>query len=240
MNHVASPVAVAEGYQRWAATYDCDPNPLLAREERHLSPLLTNLRDQLVLDLACGTGRWLARLLAEDGPSGVGIDCSAAMLRVASQKPNLSGRLTRANCENLPFGCGMFDIVICSFALGHIQDLGATASELSRVAKPGGEIFISDLHPEAYASGWRVGFRDQSRAFQIKTLPRRADEIIPTICRNGFECVAQDHLWLGAPEKSIFVRAGRAEAFEAACQLPAIIFFHFRRLESSLRSLRTR
>jgi ubiquinone/menaquinone biosynthesis C-methylase UbiE len=238
VNNVASPVSVAEGYQRWAASYDRDPNPLLAREERHLSPLLTNLRDKLVLDLACGTGRWLARLLAEDGPSGVGIDCSEAMLGVAGQKPALFGRLTRANCESLPFRSAMFDIVICSFAMGHIRDLRSTACELARITKPKADVLISDLHPEAYASGWRVGFRDQSIAIEIEMLPRAADEIVELVCGNGFECLAEDCLCLGDAEQPIFARAGREHSFVGACQLPAIIFFHFRRSGSSLPSVR--
>ncbi len=41
------------------------PNPLLAREERYLLPLLANLSRQALLDLACGTGRWLEKLLSQ-------------------------------------------------------------------------------------------------------------------------------------------------------------------------------
>ena len=53
------PVSAAEGYERWAPIYDDAPNPLLAREERYLLPLLIDLGDKAILDLACGTGRWL-------------------------------------------------------------------------------------------------------------------------------------------------------------------------------------
>ena len=55
-------ISVAEGYERWAPTYDHAPNPLLAREERHLLPLLEDLQSKRMLDLACGTGRWLEKL----------------------------------------------------------------------------------------------------------------------------------------------------------------------------------
>jgi ubiquinone/menaquinone biosynthesis C-methylase UbiE len=109
-------VPVAEGYQLWAPIYDQAPNPLLAREERHLLPLFVDLHKKRILDLACGTGRWLERLMAQGGESGVGIDSSAAMLRVAGRKDAITGRLVRAACERLPCRTAVFDLAICSFA----------------------------------------------------------------------------------------------------------------------------
>jgi ubiquinone/menaquinone biosynthesis C-methylase UbiE len=225
-------VPVAEGYQLWAPIYDQAPNPLLAREERHLLPLFVDLHKKRILDLACGTGRWLERLMAQGGESGVGIDSSAAMLRVAGRKDAITGRLVRAACESLPFHTAVFDLAICSFALGHIRDLGSMVRELERVTKPGADVFVSDLHPEAYARGWRVGFRDKSAAVQIEMLPRVAEEVVQAFCSNRFECLAQLPLYLGDPEKPIFARAGKAHSLAEACQLPAVHLCHFRRLDS--------
>jgi ubiquinone/menaquinone biosynthesis C-methylase UbiE len=225
------PVPVAEGYERWASIYDHAPNPLLAREERHLLPLFVDLRNKRILDLACGTGRWLERLMAQGAESGVGIDCSAAMLRVAGKKDAIKGRLARAACESLPFCTAVFDLAICSFALGHITDLESMVRELARVTKPGADVFVSDLHPEAYARGWRVGFRDDSTAVQIEMLPRVAEEIVQAFHSNGFECLAHVSLCLGDPEKPIFVRAGKVHSFAEACRLPAVLVCHFRRLD---------
>jgi len=223
-----SMVSVSEGYARWATTYDNAPNPLLAREERFLLPRLANLREKKILDLACGTGRWLARLIAR-GESGVGLDCTEAMLRVAGQKPNIAGRLARASCENLPFCRHAFDLVICSFAISHIRDLRQFATELARVVKPSASVFVSDLHPVAYERGWRVGFRDAAGAAEIETLPRSAEEIIRTFQANRFDCQTQVNLRLGDPERPIFCRAGKLGSFLSACQSPAIQIFQFSR-----------
>jgi ubiquinone/menaquinone biosynthesis C-methylase UbiE len=228
------PLPVREGYERWAQIYDCTPNPLLACEERYLMPLLVDLRKRRVLDLACGTGRWLERIMAGGGRWGVGLDCSVAMLRIARKKDAIAGKLAQAACERLPFRAEVFDLVICSFALGHIRDLWAMARELARVTKPGGDVFISDLHPEAYARGWRVGFRDGNAAVEIEMLPRVAEEIAQTLDANGFECLAHQPLRLGDPEKPIFARAGKAHLFAEACQVPAVLLCHFRRRDSTL------
>ena len=227
-------VPVAEGYERWASVYDDTPNPLLAREERYLLPMLPDLPKKSILDSACGTGRWLERLIALGSGYGVGIDSSMAMLRVAGMKKAASGRLrlVRASCENLPFSKAAFDIAICSFAIGHIADLSPMVRELARVTRPEADVFVSDLHPEAYARGWRVGFRLGSVAVEIETRYRSAADIIDAFCSNGFECHAKEALWLGQPEKPIFARAGKGDFFEQACRIPAVLVCHFRRPDS--------
>jgi ubiquinone/menaquinone biosynthesis C-methylase UbiE len=222
-------VSVSEGYNRWASTYDDDPNPLLAREERYLLPLLFDLHGKTVLDLACGTGRWLERSISQGAAFAVGIDSSLAMLHVATQKSAIRTRVAGANCESLPFPDATFDLAICSFALGHFQDLAAIVDELARVMKPEADVFVSDLHPEAHTHGWRVGFRYAGTPIHIQTQSRTIEEIRQAFCSEAFECQSQDALWLGQPERAIFDRAGKSGYFSEACSLPAVLFCHFRR-----------
>lgn len=229
-HHGSRAVSAAEGYECWAPTYDHVPNPLLAREERHLLPLLTDLSNKSALDLACGTGRWLEKLIAQGCKSAMGIDCSTAMLRVAGRKSAIRGRLARATCEDLPLPSAAFDLAIFSFALGHMRDLGSMVSELARVTRTGADIFVSDLHPEAYLRGWRVGFRDGSTAIEIEMRSRAAEEVVHAFCANGFSCQTHEALWLGEPEKLLFARAGKSRYFLEACQLPAVLVCHFRRV----------
>jgi ubiquinone/menaquinone biosynthesis C-methylase UbiE len=223
-------VSVEEGYERWAPNYDHAPNPLLAREERHLLALLGDVRNRRILDLATGTGRWLERLMQRRAESGVGLDCSNAMLRVARRKCAITGRLVRATCESLPFRSAWFDLAICSFAVGHIRDLKSMVGELARVMKPGADLFVSDLHPEAYAHGWRVGFREQTSAVQIEMAPRAAEEIVEPAYSSDFDCLTQESLWLGEPEKPIFAQAGKEHLFAQACQFPAVLVCQFKRV----------
>lgn len=225
----SSPKAVtpAEGYERWAPNYDRDPNPLLAREERYLTPLLSRLRDRRALDLACGTGRWLTKLV-EGGAVGMGIDLSLAMLHMAKAKPAAS-RLAAADCECLPCRRGAFDLAICSFALGHISNLDAMASELARVTRAGADVYISELHPDSIAHGWRVGFRDHAAAVQIKTIARPVLEIVDTFCAHEFECVYCEELKLGEPEMPLFEIAGKIGSYATAKQIPAVLICHFKR-----------
>jgi ubiquinone/menaquinone biosynthesis C-methylase UbiE len=223
-------VSVEEGYERWAATYDDAPNPLLHLEERKLTALLPDLDGKCALDLACGTGRWLEKLSGMGTGLRVGVDFSAAMLRVAKKKAVVHGRLARADCLSLPFQASVFDLVVCSFALGHIADLGQALSELARVTKAGAGVVVSELHPEAYAQGWRTGFRDLRGAVRIEMTPRSAEEIVRAFYSAGFECLTHVPLCLGEPERPIFTRAGKGHLFTRACQVPAVLICHFRRI----------
>jgi len=225
-------VGPREGYKRWAATYDQFPNPLLAREERYLIPLLPELTGKDVLDLACGTGRWLQKLLERGARSGVGIDYSTAMLRVASRKAAIRGQLAGADCLRLPFRAAVFDFAVCSFALSHIQDLKQMARELARVMKPNGVVFVSDLHPEAYARGWRTAFRDGRGACQIETIPPAAEEVVRAFYSGGFECLTHIALCLGEAERRIFVDAGKRDLFELF-RVPAVLSCQFALMRSN-------
>ncbi len=212
-----------EGYRLWAATYDLCPNPLLALEERHLMPLLPPLSGKLVLDLACGTGRWLRQLLTLGARAGVGVDSCAAMLQRAALKPALAGRVTRANCIRLPFLSAVFDFAICSFALSHFDDLDVISRELSLTMKPGAELVLSDVHPEAYSRGWRTGFRYGRTALEIQQLEHSVDEVVETFAAAGFECCELRSERLGEPERPLFLATGKEPFFSSACEIPALL-----------------
>ena len=67
-------VSTLEGHALWADTYDGAANPLLALEELAMEPLLPDLAGQYVADLACGTGRWLEKLLRRGAREALGVD----------------------------------------------------------------------------------------------------------------------------------------------------------------------
>ena len=222
-------VSIEEGYELWAATYDRDLNPLLALEERTLDPLLPPMQAKNVLDLACGTGRWLGRLLGSGARHAIGIDLSPAMLARASTKNPLRGRLVRGNCLSLPIRAELADIVICSLAVGHIPDLRDLAQEVARVTKPESDLYLTDVHPEAYAKGWRSGFRHEMGSREIATFAHSKDDVLQTFRGRGFEISLCLEPHFAEPERPLFERAGKIALFDEFCQLPALLICHFAR-----------
>ncbi|MGH9326451.1 MAG: class I SAM-dependent methyltransferase [Terriglobia bacterium] len=220
-------VSVEAGYELWARTYDADPNPLLAAEERALKPLLRGIAGKVVLDAACGTGRWLEKLLNAGARSGTGIDASAAMLRVAQSKPALRRRLVMGDCLAMPFPSRFADLVICSFALAHITELERFARELARVGKVGGDVWVSDLHPEARAQGWTTAFRYGGGTAEITAYLHSPQRVRDSFQVHQFLSSECQEIRLSEPERPIFERAGKRHFFERACKVPAVCIWHF-------------
>jgi malonyl-CoA O-methyltransferase len=219
---------VEEGYERWARTYDTAPNPLLALEERYVEGTIPDLAGKTVLDLACGTGRWLSKLVSRRARAIVGVDLSSAMLGVAHENSEIHDCLVRADCLRLPFRAGTFDFVLCSFALNHVYNVDLMARELSRTMKSGAQLLISEMHPVAHARGWRTAFRDALSAVKIETVSHPTENVMNSFRVNGFSCKRVRDLFFGKPEQPIFLRAGKNRIFARACQIPAVQIYEFK------------
>ena len=221
-------VSAREGYRLWAATYDDDPNPLLALEERELNPILPHLKYKDALDVGCGTGRWLSTLLGRGARSVVGVDSSAEMIVRAATKPLLRNCLVLGDCLALPLRAQVADVIVCSFTVGHVLNTRALASELSRVARPHADVFVTDMHPEAQARGWRCAFRREDKTVEIKSFVHTLEDVRKSFEPEGFKLVQSRDLHLGEPERRVFLEARKSRIFETACSLPAVLLLHFK------------
>lgn len=222
-------VSVEKGYDLWAPTYDLNPNPLLAAEERVLKPLLKGVSDKIVLDVGCGTGRWLEKLLGAGARSGIGVDLSCTMLSIAQSKPAVRGFLVRGNCLALPFPSLFADLIVSSFVLGHISGIETFAQELARVAKCRADLWVTDVHPEARAKGWTTGFRHQHGSAEIATYLHPPQHICDSFQKRHFVVSEFREVRIDEAEKPIFERAGKSHQFHLICEVPAICIWRFER-----------
>jgi SAM-dependent methyltransferase len=157
-------------YELWAPAYPpVAHNPLMRTEEAAMLRLWPDVRNQCVLDLACGSGRY-ARRLAQDGAGlVVAADFCPPMLRqVESAQP------VCANMMRLPFSSGAFDSIVCGLAIGHAALLQEWMLEVARVLRPGGRLLYSDFHPGAVRAGMTRTFRDGGNA--VLTVPHHVHE----------------------------------------------------------------
>jgi ubiquinone/menaquinone biosynthesis C-methylase UbiE len=102
-----------------------------------------------LLDLACGTGRFL-REVKTNWPrlSVTGLDLSPHYLAVARRAlaPWSRTRLTQGQAETMPFADGEFDVVTCIYLFHELPPWvrRAVASEIRRVLRPGGTLILVD------------------------------------------------------------------------------------------------
>lgn len=111
-------------------------------------PMLAELeRDSFdnVLDVGCGTGP-VIELLSKKYPEKhfVGLDITPAMIEVAQSKKLPNAEFIVGDAENLPFGDGGFDAVLCANSFHHYPNPGAFLREAHRVLRPGGKLILRD------------------------------------------------------------------------------------------------
>lgn len=98
-----------------------------------------------VLDLGCGTGTLLQRLIHLAPEAAFwGLDPSPEMLSVARQKLPSSVALHLGTADQLPFPNESFDVVISTNAFHYFRHPSHAIQEAKRVLKPDGRLVITD------------------------------------------------------------------------------------------------
>ena len=218
----------AKAHALWASTYD-EMNPVLSLEERTIESLLPVLEGKHVLDVACGTGRWLSRLAVRGPRTAAGLDLCHEMLQQAWVKAELAGRLIQADATEAPVRSGSVDFTICSFGLSHIADIHSVAGELSRIVNDGGDLIVTDFHPSAQARGWKRGFHHSGVHIEIETYPRSVGFIREAFATEGFKTEDCLEAEFGEPEGPIFEKYGKGDLFHQLRGQMAILVLHFRK-----------
>jgi ubiquinone/menaquinone biosynthesis C-methylase UbiE len=144
-------------YERIAARYDENEVRKRISPDDALAERLARSRPLHVLDVACGTGNWLAVQTAAFGTADVqwqGLDASPAMLEKASTKLAEAATLTLGSADALPFGDGSFDFVACTFALHHFPDKPRALGEMRRVLRDSSVLRLRDVDPTRMNGSW--------------------------------------------------------------------------------------
>jgi demethylmenaquinone methyltransferase/2-methoxy-6-polyprenyl-1,4-benzoquinol methylase len=147
---------IAHSYE-WVATILS-----LGQDPRWRRALVASVRaneDDMVLDVATGTGMVARTLVEYYGCRVVGLDQSPAMLAAGIMDRN---PLVCAHGEQLPFADASFDHVTFTYLLRYVEDPAATLRELARVLRPGGQLAALEFGvPESLV--WRLLWRMYTR-----------------------------------------------------------------------------
>ncbi|MDP9005870.1 MAG: class I SAM-dependent methyltransferase [Actinomycetota bacterium] len=104
-----------------------------------------------VLDVGTGPGMFLVELAHRRGDLRItGVDLSSDMVAIAERNVRDAGQSDRvevrlADVASLPFADASFDLVVATFSAHHWGALAPAVGELTRVLRPGGELWIYDV-----------------------------------------------------------------------------------------------
>jgi SAM-dependent methyltransferase len=109
-----------------------------------------DLTGRRVLEVGCGTGRFLAALAGR--AKAWGLDPSPEMLEVARQRPHGAG-LKLGTAEELPFKDAWFERA-AMWLVVHLLDRPRAFGELHRVLVPDGRLVIATFDPTYFDDFW--------------------------------------------------------------------------------------
>lgn len=131
-----------EFFNSCACSWDNKKNPLdIYKIKKFILPLLNFKADDILLDIACGTGIFVQALKEENKNVKItGIDFAQNMITKAIKKfPEID--FIAADVEKMPFSDNSFDKVICLNAFPHFENKNKAIREIARVLKKNG-LFI--------------------------------------------------------------------------------------------------
>jgi len=151
-------VAVIKAYKRYAQKYDLLFGKVFEHGRRVLIEKMDCRKGDKILEVGVGTG--LSLPIYPDFVTVTGIDLSPHMLDVARRRLNGSAgkqrALLRMDAQNMSFADNSFDKVAAMYVVSVVPQPSKMMSEIRRVCKPGGDIFILNHFSNKNFIPWMV------------------------------------------------------------------------------------
>jgi SAM-dependent methyltransferase len=148
-------VSMSVNYDDIAPSYDqryhVNPLPGVAT---NLAALAQPYRPGRILEVGCGTGRWLTELESES-PQVIGLDRSPGMLQHAQERREHL-KLINGDAARLPFPGGSFRFVFCVNALHHFDRPRDFIAEARRLLQRDGRLAIVGMDPHTCQDKWYI------------------------------------------------------------------------------------
>jgi ubiquinone/menaquinone biosynthesis C-methylase UbiE len=188
---------VAAAYDRWAKTYDIDPNRTRELAAAVLRQLDLELAGHTVIEIGCGTGH-NTQWLAERAGNVLALDFSEEMLRRAKARvcsPHV--RFVQHDIRSAwPLADASADLVIAMLVLEHIEQIEPIFAEADRVLRAAGELLVCELHPMRQMCGGQAEFTspETGERERIPAFLHDISEYVNASLGSGFELVHM-HEW---------------------------------------------
>jgi ubiquinone/menaquinone biosynthesis C-methylase UbiE len=189
-------MSIRDAYTAWSPTYDTQENPTRDLDARVTRELLGERRRANILELGCGTGKNTA-FLARIGERVQALDFSEGMLALAREKVRTANvTFTVADLtQSWPVPNRSIDLIVCNLVLEHIEELSPIFAEAVRCLVPGGEMFVSELHPFRQYQGTVATIAGDGTLTRIDAFIHHISDFLAAARAHGLTLRRLDEWW---------------------------------------------
>lgn len=179
-------MSTKEAYNTWSKKYDTNINKTRDLEASALREVLGSISFDNCLEIGCGTGKNTEWLLTK-AEHVTAVDLSEEMLAIARKKI-ISDRVRFIQAdiiESWNFTKDKFGIVTFSLVLEHIENLESIFEKSANVLKPGGCIYVGELHPFKQYTGSKARFETSDGVRVVECFNHNVSDFVDAAKKHG-------------------------------------------------------
>ena len=229
----AKPTEAGAAYDLWADKYDHQQgNLMMDLDEEVFNSMLseTVVTDKVVADIGCGTGRHWPKIREKQPARLIGYDVSKKMLNRLRDKYFTAEVYLSTGYMMPQVKDQSVDLLISTLTIAHIERFEKAFTEWKRVLKKGGEMILTDYHPEALARGAKRTFLHQGKIVSIKNYIHSTTKIRLIAEQLGFEEIRFVEKFIDESVKSYYEKQHALHLFEQYQNTPIIYGIHLKNL----------
>jgi ubiquinone/menaquinone biosynthesis C-methylase UbiE len=225
----------AEAYDNWALSYDNQPeNLMLALDEVLINEIFstTDFTTKVIADIGCGTGRYWQKIFDSKPARLLGYDVSEGMLDILKEKIPFAETFLLTNNRLKELKDESCDIIISTLTVAHIKNIEEALHEWARVLKPGGEMIITDFHPDALAKGAKRTFRHNNEPVIIRNYVHSIEKLKAIIRQLNLEILRLKEKRINDSVKYYYEKQNAIAVFNKFYGTPVIYAIHLKKADA--------
>jgi ubiquinone/menaquinone biosynthesis C-methylase UbiE len=179
-----------QAYNNWASQYDTNVNKTRDLEGIVLRNTLSAIHFETCLEIGCGTGKNTAWFI-EKATQVTSVDFSEEMLAKAKTKVT-SNKVQFVQADittDWTFKNQLYDLVSFSLILEHIENLDPVFKQVAQSLKPGGHVYIGELHPFKQYAGSKARFETENGVQVVDCFTHHVSDFVQSAQKNGLTLV---------------------------------------------------